>query len=123
MLLGLVGTTSATALLFTEAFLEAHPFGTVPAAFSLDGKIGIFEANSVMRAVARLGYGRLPLYGSNADDDARIDSFLAASLIFARDAQIYQLSLAASCRKCRSKFRQLPKFGTLSFVNSRVFKG
>jgi len=95
----------------------------VPAAFSLDGKIGIFEANSVMRAVARLGYGRLPLYGSNADDDARIDSFLAASLIFARDAQIYLLSLAASCRKCRSKFRQLPKFGTLSFVNSRVFKG
>src|SRR5437016_2585586 len=30
----------------TQAFLEAHPFGTVPAAFSPDGKIGIFESNS-----------------------------------------------------------------------------
>src|SRR5271163_2626572 len=39
----------------TKAFMEAHPFGTVPAAFSPDGKIGIFESNSIMRAVARLG--------------------------------------------------------------------
>ncbi len=39
----------------TDAFLEAHPFGTVPAAFSPDGKVGIFESNSIMRAVARLG--------------------------------------------------------------------
>ena len=95
----------------------------MPAAFSPDGKIGIFEANSIMRAVARLGHGRLPLYGSNAYDASRIDRFLDASLIFARDAQLYLLSLATSCRKCRSKFRQLPKFGTLSFVNSHVFKG
>jgi glutathione S-transferase len=47
----------------TDAFLEAHPFGTVPAAFSPDGKIGIFESNSIMRAVARLGESRFPLYG------------------------------------------------------------
>jgi hypothetical protein len=26
----------------TEAFLEAHPFGTVPAVFSPDGRTGIF---------------------------------------------------------------------------------
>ena len=39
----------------TQAFMEAHPFGTVPAAFSPDGKVGIFESNSIMRAVARLG--------------------------------------------------------------------
>jgi elongation factor 1-gamma len=39
----------------TVAFLEAHPFGTVAAAFSPDGKVGIFESNSIMRAVARLG--------------------------------------------------------------------
>ena len=26
----------------TDAFLEAHPFGTVPAAFSPDGRTGIF---------------------------------------------------------------------------------
>ncbi len=30
----------------TDAFMEAHPFGTVPAAFSPDGKVGIFESNS-----------------------------------------------------------------------------
>jgi hypothetical protein len=45
----------------TDAFLEAHPFGTVPAAFSPDGAVGIFESNSIMRAVARLagpGSGR-----------------------------------------------------------------
>jgi len=38
----------------TDAFLEAQPFGTVPAAFSPDGHTGIFESNSIMRAVARL---------------------------------------------------------------------
>src|SRR5437763_1022812 len=38
----------------TSGFLHAHPFGTVPAAFSPGGKVGIFESNSIMRAVARL---------------------------------------------------------------------
>jgi glutathione S-transferase len=47
----------------TDAFLQAHPFGTVPAAFSPDGRIGIFESNSIMRAVARLGHERFALYG------------------------------------------------------------
>jgi hypothetical protein len=89
----------------TSAFLAAHPFGAVPAAFSPDSKTGIFELNSIRRAVARLGHGRFPLSGSNADDAARIDRFLEASLIFARDAQRYLLSLAASYRKC------LPNFG------------
>ena len=77
----------------TTAFMEAHPFGTVPAAFSPDGKIGIFESNSIMRAVARLGEKRLPLYGRDAYEASRIDSFLDASLVFARDSQIYLLSL------------------------------
>ena len=45
----------------TSAFLEAHPFGAVPAAFSPDGKTGIFESNSIMRAVARLGENKFPL--------------------------------------------------------------
>ena len=39
----------------TEAFLDAIPFGTIPAAFSPDGKVGVFESNSIMRAVAKLG--------------------------------------------------------------------
>jgi glutathione S-transferase len=77
----------------TSAFIAAHPFGTVPAAFSPDGKIGIFESNSIMRAVARIGESRFPLYGSGPYEAARIDSFLDVSLVFARDAQIYLLSL------------------------------
>jgi elongation factor 1-gamma len=82
-----------TGLHKTSAFLEAHPFGVVPAAFSPDGKTGIFESNSIMRAVARLGESEFPLYGGDAYEASRIDSFLDASLVFARDAQIYLLSL------------------------------
>ena len=81
------------ALRKTNAFMDAHPFGTVPAAFSPDGKIGIFESNSIMRAVARLGERRFPLYGHGAYEASRVDSFLDASLVFARDAQTYLLSL------------------------------
>src|SRR5580704_15369350 len=77
----------------TDAFLEAHPFGTVPAAFSPDGHTGIFESNSIMRTVARLGGERFPLYGRDPYESSRIDSFLDVSLVFARDAQIYLLAL------------------------------
>jgi glutathione S-transferase len=88
---GKVGFTGA--LHKTSAFMEAHPFGTVPAAFSPDGKVGIFESNSIMRAVARLGESRFPLYGRDPYEASRIDSFLDASLVFARDSQIYLLGL------------------------------
>ncbi len=77
----------------TAAFLEAHPFGTVPAAFSPDGKIGIFESNSILRAIARLGQDRLALYGGDLYEASRIDSFLDASLVFGRDVQPYLLAL------------------------------
>lgn len=77
----------------TSAFLQAHPFGTVPAAFSPDGKVGIFESNSIMRAVARLGDATLGLYGGDPYEASRIDSFLDASLVFARDSQTYLLAL------------------------------
>jgi glutathione S-transferase len=78
----------------TDAFLDAHPFGTVPAAFSPDGATGIFESNSIMRAVARIGgHDASGLYGSTPYEAARIDSYLDASLVFARDSQIYLLSL------------------------------
>jgi glutathione S-transferase len=79
----------------TGNFLETHPFGTVPAAFSPDGKVGIFESNSIMRAVARLAKGDTTLYGSEAYEASRIDSFLDASLVFARDSQIYLLALTS----------------------------
>src|SRR5262249_27160643 len=77
----------------TDAFLAAHPFATVPAAFSPDGITGVFESNSIMRAVARLGAKRLQLYGGDAYEASRIDSFLDASLVFARDSQLYLLAL------------------------------
>jgi elongation factor 1-gamma len=88
--LGFTGTLHKTA-----AFLEAHPFGTVPAAFSPDGQVGIFESNSIMRAVARLGESKLQLYGRDPYEASRIDSFLDASLVFARDSQIYLLALGS----------------------------
>lgn len=89
---GRVGFKGGT-LIKTDAFLSAHPFGTVPAAFSPDGGTGIFESNSIMRAVARLGETRQKLYGSNPYEASRIDSFLDASLVFGRDTQPYLLAL------------------------------
>ena len=85
---------AGTVLYKTDAFLEAHPFGTVPAAFSPDGNVGIFESNSIMRAVARLGEDDTGLYGDDPYSMSRVDSFLDASLVFARDSQIYMLALA-----------------------------
>lgn len=82
-----------TPLRKTAAFLDAHPFGTVPAAFSPDGAIGIFESNSIARAVARAGADSLPLYGTDPYAASRIDSFLDASLVFGHDTQAYLLAL------------------------------
>lgn len=84
-----------TPLFKTSAFLDAHPFGTVPAAFSGDGMIGIFESNSIARTVARLGAAQLSLYGADVYQASRIDSFLDASLVFGRDTQAYLLALRA----------------------------
>ncbi|MGV7216668.1 glutathione S-transferase [Bradyrhizobium sp. UFLA05-112] len=91
--IGRVGLTGAQ-LFKTDAFLEAQPFGNVPTAFGPGGKTGIFESNSIMRAVARLGEAAFPLYGRDAYEASRIDSFLDVSLVFARDAQIYLLALS-----------------------------
>ena len=77
----------------TDSFMKAHPFGTVPAAFAPDGKVGIFESNSIMRAVARLGGMETGIYGDDPYTTSRIDSFLDASLLFARDSQIYMLAI------------------------------
>ena len=80
------------ALYKTDDFLKAHPFGTVPAAFSPDGNIGIFESNSILRSVARAGKAS-DLYGNNDYEASRIDSFLDANLVFAREAQVYLLEV------------------------------
>ncbi|MCP1849445.1 MULTISPECIES: glutathione S-transferase family protein [unclassified Bradyrhizobium] len=90
---GRVGLTGAQ-LFKTDAFMAAQPFGNVPAAFGADGKVGIFESNSIMRTVARLGEAKFPLYGRDAYEASRIDSFLDVSLVFARDSQIYLLALS-----------------------------
>lgn len=77
----------------TDGFLEAHPFGTVPAAFDSSGTVGIFESNSILRAVARAGDA--DLYGRTSLEASRIDSFLDCGLVFAREAQVYLLALQA----------------------------
>ena len=77
----------------TDSFLEKHPFGTVPAGYNSDGSIGIFESNSIMRAVARSSTNTT-LYGDNDPYlQSRIDSFLDANLVFSREFQVYVLEL------------------------------
>lgn len=76
----------------TDAFLAAHPWGTVPAAFGDDGAVGIFESNSIMRAVARLGSDH-QLYGNGPLAASRIDGFLDVALVFALTSQRYLLGL------------------------------
>ena len=79
----------------TDDFLSAHPFGTVPAAFSDDGKIGVFESNSILRAAARAGDNRDLIYPeSDSYLASRIDSFLDADLIFSREWQVYLLGMS-----------------------------
>ena len=77
----------------TDKFLDKHPFGTVPAGFNCDGSIGIFESNSIMRAVASSST-ITSLYGDNDPYlQSRIDSFLDANLVFSREFQVYVLEL------------------------------
>jgi glutathione S-transferase len=97
------------------------PSATVPAAFSPDGTVGIFESNSIMRAVARLGESKVPLYGSDPYEASRIDSFLDASLVFARDAQIYLLALGGEALSAEIHSRTRDAFGVyLSGINQAL---
>ncbi len=88
------GRRGFSGMLFkTDAFLSAHPFGTVPAAFSPDGEVGIFESNSILRSVARSAPETAMIYGTSGYEASRIDSFLDAGLVFAREAQVYLLGI------------------------------
>ena len=49
----------------TKKFLSLNPFGNVPAAFDSEGTVGVFESNSILRLVARLGKNKINLYGEN----------------------------------------------------------
>ena len=77
----------------TDRFLATQPFGTVPCAFSPGGEVGVFESNSILRAVARAGPQEVALYGEDIYAASRIDSFLDANLVFAREAQVYLLNI------------------------------
>ncbi len=85
----------STTLYKTDAFLVAHPFGTVPAAFAPGTDLGIFESNSILRATARAS-AHPTLYGRDGYEASRIDSFLDADLVFGREAQVYLLDLTSS---------------------------
>jgi glutathione S-transferase len=76
----------------TDRFLEANPFGDVPAAFGDDGRVGLFESNSIMRAAARLGPEAETICGRGPLETSRVDAFLDRTLLFARDIQPYLLS-------------------------------
>ena len=77
----------------TDKFMKAHPYGTVPAAFSPDGEIGVFESNSILRATVRASMQDHGLYGRTEFEASRVDSFLDAGLVFGREAQVYLLGL------------------------------
>ena len=77
----------------TERFLFLNPFGNVPVAFNSKGTIGIFESNSILRLVARIGKNKINLYGKNDFIKSRVDSFLDSSLIFGTLNQPYLLAL------------------------------
>ena len=79
----------------TDAFMVAQPYGTVPAGVSPDGSVGVFESNSILRAVARSVQTGHTLYGRDGMEASRVDSFLDATLVFGREAQVYLLGFDA----------------------------
>lgn len=76
----------------TDAFLEAQPYGNVPAGFVGGGRVGVFESNSIMRAAARAGDACPELYGPDWPTQSRVDSFLDRTLLFADVIQPYLLA-------------------------------
>ena len=60
----------------TKRFLMLNPFGTVPVAFDPKGTVGIFESNSILRLITRLGKNKLNLYGKDSFTKSRIDESL-----------------------------------------------
>ena len=77
----------------TKRFLMLNPFGTVPVAFNPKGTIGIFESNSILRLITRLGKNKLNLYGTDTFTKSRVDSFLDVSLVFGALTQPFLLCL------------------------------
>ena len=80
-------------LIKTKKFLILNPFGTVPVAFNISGTNGVFESNSILRLVARLGKNKYKIYGKDLFNKSRIDSYLDSCLAFGTMTQNYTLSL------------------------------
>ncbi len=111
------------ALYKTEEFLESHPFGTVPAAFSPGGEIGVFESNSILRSIARSSKHET-LYGRNNFEASRIDSYLDANLVFAREAQVYLLEIEHLTKEGHSRMTSTYEFylsGIESSLSTNTF--
>ena len=77
----------------TDEFINQHPFGTVPAGFVGDEHLGVFESNSILRAVARECKDKTLYGGEDINLKSRIDSYLDANLVFSREFQVYVLEL------------------------------
>ncbi|MEM9407021.1 MAG: glutathione S-transferase [Acidobacteriota bacterium] len=96
----------------TDAFLEAHPFGAVPAGFSGDGSVGIFESNSILRAAARCGTKEHGLLGEGPMEQSRVDSFLDRSLGFAKETQRYLLAASRVTEELHAEMaKELDAYG------------
>ena len=77
----------------TDEFINQHPFGTVPAGFVGNEHLGVFESNSILRAVARECKDKTLYGGEDINLKSRIDSYLDANLVFSREFQVYLLEL------------------------------
>ena len=77
----------------TDEFINQHPFGTVPAGFVGDEHLGVFESNSILRAVARECKDKTLYGGEDINLKSRIDSYLDANLVFSREFQVNLLEL------------------------------
>lgn len=102
-------------LIKTKKFLKLNPYGTVPVAFNISGSIGVFESNSILRVIARLGKKRT-IYGNNSFNKSRIDSYLDSCLVFATLTQNYTLSLYSN-KKISKKFIEVAENAYTIFLN------
>ncbi len=80
-------------LVKTKKFLKINPYGTVPVAFNISGRTGVFESNSILRIVARLAKNKGFIYGRDPFSRSKIDSYLDSSLVFGALTQDYALAL------------------------------
>jgi len=65
----------------SEGWYKVNPFGQVPTAFTSEEE-GLFESNSILRYVARLGEEKHSLYGKSLLETSRIDAFLDVGLTY-----------------------------------------